>query len=165
MESNHLAESRSDRDRRSQPTSAWNVWWRGGRRQRPRRLADRKIGHFVDHIDTPTFVLAVLLVLLTLVDGAATLVLLGSGCEEVNPAMSYLLQRGPLYFLLGKYTLTASCLPFLLIFRKFPIFQTELRVGHLLPVFVGLYLVLLGYQIALLSHPLPEVPEFAADEF
>jgi two-component system chemotaxis sensor kinase CheA len=97
--------------------------------------------------------MAVLLVVLTIVDGAVTLILLGAGCEEINPAMDYLLRRGPLYFLLGKYALTTACLPFLLTFRRFPLFRTRLRVGHLLPIFVGLYIVLIGYQIALMTQP------------
>jgi hypothetical protein len=46
----------------------------------------------------------------------------------------------------------------LLIFRHFHLFRTRVRVGHLLPVFVALYLILLGYQVALLATPGP-VPE------
>jgi len=95
--------------------------------------------------------MAVLLLVLTVVDGVNTLLLLGAGCEEVNPAMGYLLHRGPLYFLLGKYALTTAGLPFLLIFRNFPLFRTRFRVGYLIPMFVGLYLILLGYQIALIT--------------
>ena len=82
-----------------------------------------------------------------------TLLLLGTGCEEINPAMGYLLRRGPLHFLLGKYALTTAGLPFLLIFRNFHLFRTRFRVGYLIPVFVGLYLILLGYQIALMNAP------------
>ncbi len=108
-------------------------------------------GHFVDRIDPSTFFLAVLLLVLTIVDGAVTLLLLGAGCEEVNPAMDYLLRRGPIFFLLGKYALTTAGLPFLLVFRQFPLFRTRFRVGYLLPIFVGLYLVLLGYQVALIN--------------
>ena len=102
-------------------------------------------------IDGSTFALAVLLLVLTIVDGVVTLLLLGAGCEEVNPAMGYLLSQGPLHFLMGKYALTTAGLPFLLIFRHFPLFRSRLRVGHLLPVFVALYLILLGYQIALMN--------------
>jgi len=143
------AQTRSDRRRR--PTSPWSAFGHGGRRVRPRRDQDRGRGYFVDQIDGRTFLLAVLLLVLTLTDGAITLLLLEAGCEEINPAMSYLLSRGPLYFLLGKYALTTAGLPFLLIFRHFTLFRTRFRVGHLLPVFVGMYLVLLGYQIALMQ--------------
>ena len=144
-------------DRRSRPTGAWDAFRRRGRRVRARRDDERQAPHFVDLIDASTFVLAVLLLLLTVVDGAVTLVLLGSGCEEVNPAMGYLLRRGPTQFLMGKYLLTTAGLPFLLIFRHFPLFRTRFRVGYLLPIFVVLYLVLLGYQVALI-HKSAEEP-------
>jgi hypothetical protein len=138
-------------DRRRRPTSPWDALRQRGRRVRARRDHERDLDHFVDRIDGRTFFLAVLLLVLTLTDGAITLLLLDAGCEEINPAMSYLLSRGPLYFLLGKYALTTAGLPFLLIFRHFTLFRTRLRVGHLLPVFVAMYLVLLGYQFALMQ--------------
>ncbi len=149
-------DARGRSDRRRRPTSPWDAFRPGGRRLRNRRAEEHRQPYFVDRIDPPTFTLAVLLLVLTIVDGAVTLLLLGAGCEEINPAMSYLLRRGPLHFLLGKYLLTTAGLPFLLIFRNFTLFRTRFRVGYLLPVFVGLYFVLLGYQLALINFP-PEV--------
>ncbi len=140
-------------DRRKNPTTGWDAFRRRGRRRRPRRLEERQDPYFIDLIDASTFLLAVSLLVLTVIDGAVTLLLLGNGCEEVNPAMGYLLSRGPTHFLLGKYVLTAAGLPFLLIFRQFTLFRTRFRVGHLLPLFVGLYLVLLTYQVTLLNAP------------
>jgi hypothetical protein len=138
-------------DRRRRATTPWDVLRQPGRRVRPRRDLERDRDYFVDRIDARTFFLAILLLVLTLTDGAITLLLLEVGCEEINPAMSYLLSRGPLYFLLGKYALTTAGLPFLLIFRHFTLFRTRFRVGHLLPVFVAMYFVLLGYQVALMQ--------------
>jgi hypothetical protein len=152
-ESEHSIDDRPRTDRRQRPTGLWSAWRPGGRRRRLRREAESREAHFVDLIDPATFVLAILLLVLTLIDGAVTLILLETGCEEVNPAMDYLLHLGPLAFLMGKYVLTTACLPFLLIFRHFPLFQTRFRVGYLLPIFVGMYLILLGYQIVLMSSP------------
>jgi Domain of unknown function (DUF5658) len=104
------------------------------------------------------FVLAVLLLILTVVDGTVTLLLLSTGCEEINPAMGYLLSHGPLHFLMGKYALTTAGLPFLLVFRNFSLFRTRFRVGYLIPVFVALYMILLSYQIALMNRSF-ESPE------
>jgi hypothetical protein len=146
-------DARGRTDRRRRPTKAWDAFRPRGRRVRPRRDEERQGPYFVDLIDTSTFVLAVLLLLLTVLDGAVTLILLGAGCEEVNPAMGYLLRQGPTHFLLGKYLLTTAGLPFLLIFRHFTLFGTRFRVGYLLPVFVALYLVLLGYQVTLMYAP------------
>ena len=158
MRPQHPAGPGERTDRRQRPTSAWDALRTRGRRRRPRRGEERTGPYFVDRIDAATFFLAVILVVLTIVDGALTLVLLGSGCEEVNPAMDYLLRRGPTHFLMGKYLLTTAGLPFLLVFRHFTLFGTRFRVGHLLPVFVGLYLVLLGYQVALMNAPAEASP-------
>ncbi len=147
--------SRSDRRRR--PTTAWYAFRRGGRRAHPRRFEERQHSFFVDLIDPSTFVLAVLLLVLTIIDGAVTLLLLEAGCEEINPAMGYLLSQGPLYFLMGTYLLTTASLPFLLVFRRFPLFRTRFRVGHLLPIFIVLYLALLGYQISLMRTALDPI--------
>jgi hypothetical protein len=150
-------DARAQLDRRRRPTTGWDALRRRGRRRKPRRDAERQGGYYVDAIDSSTFALAVSLLVLTVVDGAFTLMLLGVGCEEVNPAMGYLLDRGPTFFLMGKYLLTCTGLPFLLICRHFPLFGTKLRVGHLLPFFVSLYLILLGYQIALINAPPPDL--------
>ena len=157
--------ARAGPDRRRRPTGPWDALRPRGRRALPRRAEERAGPYFVDRIDARSFTLAVLLLVLTIVDGAITLMLLGAGCEEINPAMDYLLGRGPLHFLLGKYALTTAGLPFLLIFRRHTLFGTRLRVGHLLPVFVGLYLILLGYQFALIraesGRPLSPIPAAA----
>jgi hypothetical protein len=146
-------EPRVGTDRRQRPTQPWDALRPRGRRRRPRRDEERLAPHFVDRIDPATFVLAVVLLVLTVVDGTVTLLLLGAGCEEVNPAMGYLLSRGPTHFLMGKYLLTIAGLPFLLVFRHFTLFGTRFRVGYLIPVFVALYLALLGYQVALMNAP------------
>jgi hypothetical protein len=90
--------------------------------------------------------LVTLLLTFSVADAAATLCLLGRGCEEANPLMQLLLDRGAMAFLLGKYVLTAAGLPILLIFQNHRLFGTPIRVVSLLPCLVALYLILLGYQ-------------------
>jgi hypothetical protein len=125
---------------------------------RPRRAEELRQPYFSDQIDAATFALVVALLALTVADGAVTLLLLEAGCEEANPAMRYLIQRGPTHFLLGKYLLTSAGLPVLLVFRNFFLFRTRFRVGYLIPLFVGLYLVLLGYQFHLMNHDGQQAP-------
>src|SRR5690606_22096518 len=79
-----------------------------------------------------------------------TLILLDLCCEEANPVMAALLRRGPMTFVVGKYVMTAVCLPLLLVFQHHRLFRTPIRVRHLFPAFVGLYLLLLAYQVSLL---------------
>ncbi len=93
--------------------------------------------------------LIVSLLTATILDGVITLHLIDIGCVEINPLMSRLLRIGMVPFLLGKYVLTATGLPLLLVFKNHYLFGTRFRVGYLLPIFVALYMILLAYQLRL----------------
>ncbi len=138
-------------DRRKRPTSPWDALRFGGRRMRARRTEEHCRHYFVDRFSGAMFALVVGLLVFTLVDGVITLHLLDADCEEMNPVMEYLLGKGLMPFLFGKYILTAAGLPLLLVFKNYYLFRTPFRVGYLIPVFVGLYLILLGYQVSLLQ--------------
>ena len=43
--------------------------------------------------------------------------------------MHYLLAHGPLAFLLGKYVMTAAGIPFLVVYKNYPMFGSRFRVG------------------------------------
>jgi NADH:ubiquinone oxidoreductase subunit 2 (subunit N) len=124
-----------------------------------RRASEAGQPHFVDRFPAGQWLWIVLLLAATLVDAVLTLCLLEAGCEEINPLMGHVLQRGVLTFLVCKYVLTVAGLPVLVIFGQFSLFGTRLRVKHLLPVFVILYVVLIAYQCRLLQtapgHALP----------
>lgn len=134
MTSQRSFEPRAGADRRLKPTQPWDALRPQGRRRLVRRDEERCSPHFVDQIDPISFVMAILLLILTVADGALTLLLLDQGCEEVNPAMGFLIGRSPVEFLMGKYLLTVAGLPFLLVFRHFTLFGTQFRVGHLIPI-------------------------------
>jgi hypothetical protein len=154
MNENHGGETRSRLDRRRRPTSPLDALRFGGRRRWPRREEERHGAFFIDRFDASTLAMIVVLLGLTLVDGLLTLRLLEINCEDVNQFIGYLLKRGPMAFLAGKYVLTAAGLPFLVVYKYYPLFGTRFRAGYLLPVFLGLYLVLLCYQWALLRGSL-----------
>ena len=117
----------------------------------PRR-GDGKLGaYFVDRFDALTLSMVVALLALTIIDGVLTIELIGLNSEEINPVMVHLLERGHTTFLVGKYILTAAGLPFIVLYKHYPMFGSRFRVGYLLPVFIGLYLVLLCYQCTLLG--------------
>jgi Domain of unknown function (DUF5658) len=111
--------------------------------------------YFVDRFDAGTLAMIVALLGLTIADGVLTLELIDVNCEEANPIMAHLLSRGDLTFLMGKYVLTATGLPFLVVYKHYPLFRSRFRVGWLLPVFLAMYLVLLFHQWTLLriGHP------------
>lgn len=144
-------EDRSHPDRREHPTTLWSALIPGGRRLRNRRASEHFQQYFVDRFPIGTFILIVALLTLSTADAAITLVLLDDGCEEINPLMYHLLTHGTSEFVLGKYILTATGMPLLLIFKNYYLFGTRFRVDYLIPLFVLLYLILIAYQYFLLS--------------
>ena len=138
-------------DRRRRPTGPLDALRPAGRRSSVRRQPERRGAYFLDRFDALTLGIIVGLLCLTLVDGVLTVELLDVNSEELNPLMRHLLARGHGAFFLGKYVLTAAGLPFLLIYRNYPMFGTRFRVGYLLPLFLSLYLVLAAYQVHLLN--------------
>lgn len=137
-------------DRRRRPTRPWDAFLRPSRRRRHRRVEDHGPFAFIDRYDESLGLLILMLLVLTLTDGILTMILIDICCEEANPVMAVLIERGPMAFILGKYLMTAVCLPVLLVFQHHRMFGTRFRVRHLFPAFVALYLLLLGYQIHLL---------------
>jgi hypothetical protein len=144
-------DDRRQPDRRDAPTSIRGALPPAGRRMRARRAEEHRRQYFVDRFPAATLAAILVVCLATLLDGVLTIHLVGTGCEETNPAMRPLLAQGVAPFLIVKYLLTVAGLPLLLIFKNFYLFGTRLRVGHLLPIFVGLYLILLAHQMRLMG--------------
>ncbi len=138
-------------DRRRVPTGPMDAFRLWGRRQRVRRGAEREGPFFTDRYDALTLGLIVAVLVLCIVDGVLTIELLDLNSEEANPVMRFLLARGHLPFLVGKYAMTAAGLPFLVVYKNWPFFGTRFRAGFLLPIFLGLYLGLVAYQVHLLG--------------
>jgi hypothetical protein len=147
-------ERRERSERRKTPTTIWNSLSGSGSRRGLRRDDESAAAHFVDLFPAHLLALIVALLILSIVDAVITLELIDSGCDEINPLMACLLERGPMAFLVGKFLLTATGLPLLVVFKNFSLFGSRLRVGHLIPVFVILYVLLLSYQVALLQSRL-----------
>jgi len=122
-----------------------------GQRQRVRRGMEREGPFFTDGFDALTLRFIVAVLVLCIVDGVLTIELLDVNSEELNPVMRFLLDRGHLPFLAGKYVITAAGLPFLVVYKNWPFLGTRFRAGFLLPVFLSLYLGLLAYQAHLLG--------------
>jgi hypothetical protein len=143
--------NRRDTDRRRWPTGPWSAWGFCGRRLRMRRSAEHRRPYFVDRFSSFLFICVLALLLGTVADGVLTLQLMDIDCQEVNPLMGYLLSRGVVTFLLGKYLLTVVGLPLLLVCKNYYLFGTFFRVGYLIPIFAVLYAGLIAYQAYLLA--------------
>jgi hypothetical protein len=145
-------ERREQSDRRCEPTSPWGAFPLAGRRTRNRRAHEHQQPYFIDRFPPSMLMCVLMLILASLLDAALTLYVVYGGGSEINPLMSYLLSHSASVFVVGKYVLTVVGLPVLLIFQNHYLFNTRVRVGHLIPVGVALYAVLIGYQIMLIDH-------------
>lgn len=143
-------EKRTQTDRRQEPTSPWAAFSSGGQRSRHRRVAEHCREYYVDRYPVLTLAFVVLLLACSIADAVITICLLEDGYHELNPVLSHLLAKGLLPFLLGKYALTATGLPLLLLLNNHFMFGSRFRVSYLIPIFVGAYVVLLSYQLGLL---------------
>ncbi len=97
--------------------------------------------------------LVVSLLLLTIADGLLTLLLIDSHREEYNPVMAYLIKMDGFWFILGKYALTAACVPALVIWKNHRLFGTPFKVKYLIPLFVALYTALTTAQVWAVACP------------
>jgi hypothetical protein len=122
-----------------------------GQRKGLRRASEKAQAFFVDRFSSFTLAMILLLIVASIADAVLTIELLRSGSEEVNPLMRKVLAHGLTTFLVTKYLLTVVGLPLLLILGNQFLFGTRLRVRAVLPVLLGLYAVLIGYQICLLN--------------
>ena len=145
-------DNRLESDRRKTPTCAWDAFPRAGRRMVARRAKEHRQPYFVDRFSSGMFVVVLLLIFASIVDAVLTIRLLDAGAAEINPLMDRLLEHGVRTFLLGKYMLTVVGLPLLLIFKNHYLFGTRIRVGHLIPMAVVLYAILISYQLILIQQ-------------
>jgi hypothetical protein len=143
---------RTPTDRRELPTDAWGALPPAGHRMVNRRTREHRQRYFVDRFSPAMFVVVLMLLTASIVDAILTIQLIQAGAEEINPVMDRLLDHGILAFVLGKYALTVTGLPLLLIFKNFYLFGTRFRVGYLIPAIVVLYGVLIGYQLLLMHR-------------
>jgi hypothetical protein len=144
-------DQRNQSDRREKPTSIWGAFPPAGNRMGNRRKEERDRQYFVDRFPTIMLVCILLLLIASMTDATLTMVLIQAGGKEVNPLMEYLMAHGLMAFLIGKYLLTVVGIPFLLLFNKFFLFGTKVRVGYLIPCTVAIYAVLIGYQLVLID--------------
>ncbi len=138
-------DNREPSDRRKRPTpimSRYTVV--GGKRQTIRRDEDKKKHLFVDLYSTRLLVVVILLLGLSCLDAFLTLELIDKGkVVEANPIMAYFLEYGILPFTVIKFTITASALMVLCVFKNVNI----TRIG--IPLAIKVYLLVIGYEFYL----------------
>jgi len=84
-----IIEKRASSDRRSRRISGIRYLLLGGRRSQIRRKGDKQQTMLLDNYSASLLTAALLILVLSIVDGLLTLYLLGEGATELNPIMNY----------------------------------------------------------------------------
>lgn len=132
-------------DRRRFPTPIFSRYTvLGGRRKTVRRAADKKKHVFVDLYSTRLLVAVMSMLLLSCIDAGFTLSLIHKGkVVEANPFMAFLMNYGVLPFTIAKFTITASALVILCLFKNVNITRISL------PIAVKVYIAIVAYEVYL----------------
>lgn len=143
------SERRSDIDRRVYTISTLKNCAVAPRRMHGRRKGDRRYA-ILDRFDSGVVTLALALMILSIMDSVFTLTLISRGGSEVNPFMNMLLNHSLWAFTGFKMLLTGIPAIVLVATGNLLLFS-RYRARSILAAFVGLYLGLICYELALLS--------------
>jgi len=132
--------------------SVLRALWRGNfarRRLAPRRSTER---HAVvtDWFHPQWLAVGILILLLCGADAFLTLALLGRGAVEINPFMDPLVSGTGHAFAAWKFALTSMGVVILILLARLQVFGRT--VGTILYIVLGMYVVLVGYELFLLRN-------------
>ena len=132
--------------------SVLHALWRGNferRRHAPRR-SDERHAVVTDWFHPQWLAVGILILLLCGADALLTLTLISHGAIEINPLMDPLVRGSGQAFAVWKFALTAMGVVFLTLLARLQLFGRA--VGTILYVVLGLYAVLVGYELFLLRN-------------
>lgn len=130
-------------DRRQRPTPLLSRYSFFGGRRRGARRAHEKEGQFIDIYSGTIVAVLLFLFTLTVVDSVSTLIYLGKGGREMNPVAQWMIDQGPVFFVLVKGSLSGLCLLFVLLHKNFKPARIALGLAF------GFYLLLDLYHLVL----------------
>jgi hypothetical protein len=119
------------------------------RRRHARREHDQR-GYYVDWYEPHLLCLIIGILLLSCADALLTLRLLELGGRELNAFMAMLIHIDAQLFAALKMAFTGASLLFLVIHQHFRLFR-RLRVDYMLRAVLVLYLLLIAYELVLLT--------------
>ena len=139
-------ERRRIKDRRKQPTPAWNFYTFFGRRRALRRKTDQEKRGSVDRYN-PTLLFFLLLILgLNILDSFFTMMIMDLGGMELNPIVRFFMKIHGDKFWIWKFVIVACCLVILCLHRGFKLIRT------IVILISAVYLLIVLYQIFVVSH-------------
>jgi hypothetical protein len=138
------SDKRIQRDRRREPTPAWNWYTFFGLRRKFRRSSDREKGGNVDRASPALFLLLVLILALNIVDSLLTMMILDLGGKEFNPFISSVMALHGDQFWVWKFGIVSFSLILLWLHRGYRLFRKIIiSIG-------SFYLFVVIYQIFLI---------------
>jgi hypothetical protein len=141
------------RERQERRRSVLRALWHGNfsrRRIAPRRTAETHVV-VTDWFHPQWLATTVLILLLCVADAILTLTLIPLGADEINPFMVGLVHGSGHAFIAWKFGLTAVGVVLLTVLARLRVFGGR-AVGAALYVVLGLYSVLVGYELFLLRN-------------
>ena len=140
----------ADQDRRQNQARAalYSLFRR--RRATVRRGEELHKPQYVDIHEPWVIMVTVGVLLLSIFDSIFTLRLLQMGSEELNPVMDYFIQRDTDLFFAAKFIMTATCVFFLVMHKKFKLFNMISGYQMLVGTF-AMYCCLVSYEISMLT--------------
>jgi hypothetical protein len=126
--------------------------WRGnfeGRRRIPRR-DDERHAVVTDWFHPQYLAVALMILLLCGADALLTLTLISHGAQEINPFMAPLVEGSGHAFAAWKFGLTAMGVVLLTVLGELRLFGRT--VGTILYAVLGMYVLLVGYELFLLRN-------------
>ena len=136
-------------DRRNQPTPALSRYTLWGRRGSFRRVNEGQQGGYVDRYNPRLFFALVLIAVLSVSDSLITMAILNKGGEEVNPIVRSAIEVYGDGFWIWKFVITSACLVLLCLHSQF----RRVRAIHIAIVLSIIYLIVVLYEIQLISYP------------
>ena len=142
-------ESRNGKDRRKRKIPPLKYLLFGGQRKRIRRKEDEGKLIILDTHGPWVFVLTVIILVLSIIDGLLTLNLVSRGAQEVNPLMSFLIHINPYIYFFVKCFLTIVAVIILILLRNYRSKIFRMRVANLLPLIAVFFVLVIFYQLHL----------------
>ena len=143
-------EERRRIDRRTNNKARLKYLLFNGRRERSRRDEDRGKAFIFDRYNQKLFLAITVILVLSILDAALTLVVIQRGATELNPVMAYFLEYGTPTFIVAKYVLTSIGVLILLIFKNVFLTKIKIYTHSLFPCVILVFLAVIAWELFLI---------------
>jgi hypothetical protein len=147
-----IIDRRSGRDRRKSGFPSIKKLMAYRRRREVRRRDDQRQFVLFDHYSLPIVLMVLVIMVLSILDAALTLVLINHGAVELNPVMAYFLNISASVFMLVKYVLTAVSVLIILMLNYVFLRHINIHVRALLNYFAGIFVVVVVWELFLVAR-------------